>query len=142
MGALLYDAMVLAALWMASTAPLLVFTSGEAISTGSWSYRIYLLGIAGLFFSWFWTHGGQTLGMRAWRAKLETHDGKNVSWRQAGLRFMAALLSISCAGLGVLWALADPDRLTWHDRISGTRVVLISVEEMKGATRSDQRRSG
>jgi uncharacterized RDD family membrane protein YckC len=46
---------------------------------------------------------------------------------------MAALLSISCGGLGYLWALVDKERLTWHDRISGTRVVLISREEMERA---------
>ena len=135
LAALLYDSLVLTALWMAATALLLAFTGGEAVTGGAWLYRLYLLVIAGVFFCWFWTHGGQTLGMRAWRAKLETRDGGPVSWRQAGLRFVGVLLSIGCGGLGYLWALADKDRLTWHDRISATRVVLISVEDMQRAAR-------
>jgi uncharacterized RDD family membrane protein YckC len=118
---------------MICTAPLLILTGGEAISTGTWWFRLYLLGIDGMFFAWFWTHGGQTLGMRAWRARLETTHGDAVTWRHAWLRLMAALLSISCGGLGYLWALVDKERLTWHDRISGTRVVLISREEMERA---------
>jgi uncharacterized RDD family membrane protein YckC len=133
----MYDTLVLAALWMAATAPLLVLTGGEAISgVLVWLFRLYLLVIAATFFGWFWTHGGQTLGMRAWRAKLETRDGLPVNWRRAGLRFLAVLLSIACGGLGYLWALADRDRLTWHDRLSATRVVVISAEEMQGAARA------
>ena len=137
LGALLYDTLVLAALWMAATAPLLALTGGEAITGGAvWLFRLYLLLIAGAFFGWFWTHGGQTLGMRAWRAKLETRDGLAVNWRRAGLRFLAALLSIACGGLGYLWALADRDRLTWHDRLSATRVVVISVKDMDRAAQA------
>ena len=41
----------------------------------------------------------------------------------ASLRFVAALLSWAAVGLGFLWQLWDRDRLTWHDRISGTRIV-------------------
>ncbi len=71
LAALVYDSLVLAALWMAATLPVLALTGGEAVTGGVWLYRFYLLVIAGVFFGWFWTHGGQTLGMRAWRAKLE-----------------------------------------------------------------------
>lgn len=136
LGALLYDSLVLAALWMLTTAPLLALTGGEAIQQGALWFRLYLLVIAAGFFGWFWTHGGQTLGMRAWRAKLETRDGQPVTWSGAMIRFLAVLLSIAPAGLGYLWALVDRDRLTWHDRISGTRVVLISVADMEKAARA------
>ncbi len=135
LGALLYDSLVLAALWMLATTPLIAITGGEAIQQGALWFRLYLMVIAAGFFCWFWTHGGQTLGMRAWRAKLETHDGQAVSWSKAGIRFLAALLSIAPVGLGYLWALVDRDRLTWHDRISGTRVVLISVADMEKVAR-------
>lgn len=135
LGALLYDALILAALWMLATAPLLALTGGEAIGQGAPWFRLYLMVIAAVFFCWFWTHGGQTLGMRAWRAKLETTDGQSVDWPRAGIRFAAVLLSLAPAGLGYLWALVDKDRLTWHDRISGTRVVLISVADMERAAR-------
>ena len=119
LGALLYDSLVLAALWMLATAPLLALNGGQAIQQGAPWFRLYLMIIAAGFFGWFWTHGGQTLGMRAWRAKLETHDGQAVNWSKAGIRFLAVLLSIATGGLGYLWALVDRERLTWHDRISG-----------------------
>lgn len=136
MGALLYDTLVLAALWMFATAPLLLLTGGEAVTQGAWGYRLYLLVVAVGFHGWFWTHGGQTLGMRAWRVRLETRESGPVTWRQATIRCAAALLSVAALGLGYLWALVDRERLTWHDRLSGTRTVLISIEEMTAASRS------
>ncbi|MGD8784571.1 MAG: RDD family protein, partial [Thioalkalispiraceae bacterium] len=47
----------------------------------------YYLIVYYLFFTWFWTHGGQTLGMRAWHTRLLTSDGKLVNWKQALFRF-------------------------------------------------------
>ena len=76
------------------------------------------------FFALFWRLGGQTLGMRAWRLQARSEAGP-LSWRQAWLRSVAALLSWLPAGLGFLWSLADADRLAWHDRLSGTRLVVV-----------------
>jgi len=36
-----------------------------------------------------------------------------------------AQLSLLAAGLGFWWAWIDPDRLTWHDRASGTRLLRV-----------------
>jgi uncharacterized RDD family membrane protein YckC len=76
-----------------------------------------------LFFIFFWTRGGQTLGMRAWRLRLETHDGGFPSIPVATLRFFVAIVSLIPFGLGFLWQLWDKDKLTWHDRIAGTRML-------------------
>ena len=37
---------------------------------------LLMLAVAWAFYGWFWLHGGQTLGMRAWRLKLVTDDGR------------------------------------------------------------------
>jgi len=85
---------------------------------------IFLLIVIG-FFTWFWTHGGQTLGMRAWRLKLLSRDGQAVTLRQALVRLAGALLSLLPAGLGLLWVLIDPQRCAWHDRLSDTRLIVL-----------------
>ena len=46
-----------------------------------------------------------------------------VSLGAATLRFFAAILSWLPLGLGFFWQLWDADRLTWHDRLSRTRIV-------------------
>jgi uncharacterized RDD family membrane protein YckC len=39
------------------------------------------------------------------------------------LRFLAAIVSWLPFGLGFWWQLWDRDGLTWHDRLSSTRLV-------------------
>jgi len=90
------------------------------------AFQLYLYAICVLYFTWFWTHGGQTLGLRTWRLRVMAADGcSEVDWRSALLRALAAQLSWLALGLGYLWALWDRDGLTWHDRLSGTRVVRV-----------------
>jgi uncharacterized RDD family membrane protein YckC len=89
-------------------------------------FRLYLLGVILGFFCGFWLRGGQTLGMRAWRMRLIRADGGPLRPRDTFVRLAAATLSWAAAGLGFLWSLLDPQRLTWHDRLSKTRLVLVA----------------
>ena len=88
----------------------------------------YLLSICFVFFGWFWSHGGQTLGMRAWKIKLVNMSGSEnipVSWKSAWMRFIMAMFSWLCLGVGFWSALFNAERLAWHDQFSKTRVILI-----------------
>lgn len=125
LGALLYDALIVIALWVITGAIVLAFTGGEAVQAGTFWFRCLLLAVAALFFISFWTRGGQTLGMRAWRIKLVNDGGGPITWRTAGLRFLAGCLSLAAAGLGFVWALFDEHKRTWHDKAAGTRLVLL-----------------
>ncbi|MCW9056137.1 MAG: RDD family protein, partial [Gammaproteobacteria bacterium] len=90
-------------------------------------FILILLFITGfLFYGWFWTHGGQTLGMRTWKLKLVSIDNKPVSWKQALIRYIAALLSWGCFGFGFLWALLNKDKKTWHDMASDTALIQLN----------------
>jgi uncharacterized RDD family membrane protein YckC len=121
-----YDALIVLALLMVGTAALLPLTGGEAVDArGNLWYQLYLLAIVVGFFTGFWARGGQTLGMRAWRLKLERENGEAVRWRDGLLRLCACLLSWLPAGLGFLWAAVDDGGRTWHGRLSHTRIVLI-----------------
>jgi uncharacterized RDD family membrane protein YckC len=121
--AICYDSLVLAALAMLVTAALLFFTGGAAISAGNPAFRILLVVVAVLYFVWFWMHGRQTLGMRAWRLRVERFDGGALGWSDALARAATATLSWAACGLGFLWALVEPQRLAWHDRLSRTRLL-------------------
>ena len=121
-----YDSLLIAALMFTFTLILVVLGGGTAISPASWGFNISLLALNILFFGWFWTHGGQTLGMRAWKIRVERLDGTALSWRDALLRYASAWLLLLPPGLGFLWAGLDRDHRCWHDRLSATRVVLIA----------------
>lgn len=77
------------------------------------------------FFAKFWTHNGQTLGMQVWGLRVQNRDGSAISLLQALLRFIIAIASWLCLGLGFLWMLWDKDKRTWHDRYSESQVVRL-----------------
>ena len=122
--AMLYDALLVTALLFLATVPFIALRGGEAVERGdNLIYRSVLVLVVYAFFVGFWTRSGRTLGMQSWRLRLETADGRVPSLGRATLRFFAALLSWLPLGLGFVWQLWDPQGLTWHDRISGTRIV-------------------
>ena len=102
LAAIVYDGLLLAAVELAAAAlalGLVVAVRGvEAVKAQSPllahpGFSVYLLLVCFLFYAGFWTHGGQTLGLRAWRLRVQRYDGQALSWGQALLRF----------GLGALW---------------------------------------
>jgi uncharacterized RDD family membrane protein YckC len=120
LAAVIYDLLLLVAVLFVATALILPLNGGAAFSAQQIIYPIYLLVISFLFYGWFWTHGGQTLGLRAWHMKVRTVNQTNMSWKQAVLRFIAAIVSWLVFGLGFLWVLVDKDHRSWHDHLSGT----------------------
>ena len=109
-GAILYDSLLLFALWFIATVPFIAIRGGDSVDSASGmlhvAYRITLLLVAYGFFVGFWTTKGRTLGMQSWGLQLETADGRIPSLGQATLRFFTAIVSaISPAGVEVPWAL-------------------------------------
>jgi uncharacterized RDD family membrane protein YckC len=102
--------------------------------------------VIGVYFVWFWTHGGQTVAMKAWRLRLLRRDGSPVRRVQALCRyllcwvwFLPALgtayalwpvngpaVIVLLAGGIVVYALLSrllPERQFLHDVVCGTRLV-------------------
>jgi uncharacterized RDD family membrane protein YckC len=123
----LYDLLLLAALVLVATFPFLA-VFGD--STSGWRrhvLQVWVLAVAGAYFVWFWTHGGQTLPMKTWRLRIVRTDGAPVSGWRALHRYVIAALGLFAAGVGFLWALVDRDRQFLHDRLSGTAIVEVSA---------------
>ncbi|MCS3902171.1 putative RDD family membrane protein YckC [Methylohalomonas lacus] len=121
LAAMVYDGLLLVGVLFVASLPVTLL-SGGAIPAGAPAFQLYLLGIIFLYLAWQWTRGGQTLGMKAWRLRLVSNDANGLNWARALLRFLAALLSLAACGLGYAWLLVDRERLTWHDRLSATRL--------------------
>lgn len=85
----------------------------------------WLLAVAGGYFVASWTRLGATIGMRAWKLKLMRDDGARIDARTALVRYLLALLSLAVLGAGFWYALFDPGRRTWHDRVCGTRMTRL-----------------
>lgn len=130
LAAMFYDAWLILAMWLLGVTVDFFIRKALGINPdGSHPLlQAYLVICPFVFFGWFWTHGGQTLGMRAWRLKLLGVDGSEVGWRQSIVRVAGAHVSLFALGLGYLWILLDKRRMAWHDHLSRTRLVIVTEE--------------
>ncbi len=149
LAALVYDGLLLAGVLLGATGLALglavALLGSESVARhsplqGNPFFSTYLLLVCFFFYGGFWVHGGQTLGMRAWRLRVQRPDGRNIGWWQALLRFLVAglwpvpvaaylyrvlgvgvgpslLAGVACLILGL--ALRLPDR------VSETELVLL-----------------
>jgi uncharacterized RDD family membrane protein YckC len=153
LAAMFYDALLTLAIWLVANGVLLLFTGGKAVASGNPLMTLYLLSVTFLFFGWFWTHGGQTLGMRAWRMRLQRRDGGALSWPRALGRFLTAVPAWALFIFGIIhstipaklhlptiivaaphgtylllatvWLIIDNRAGTWRERVTDTRVVVL-----------------
>lgn len=78
-----------------------------------------------LFFGYFWTKNGQTLGMQVWHLRIQNSDNSAISWNQALVRFFTATVSFALFGAGYLWILIDKEGRSWQCISSESKVVRI-----------------
>lgn len=140
-GALVYDGLLVLALVLTTSGLANLFAGRPEIAEDAASVSLEnmqtvsgpLLGsliviVVFTFFAYFWVRHGRTLGMQAWRLRVQTGDGYNITLNQAWKRFLAAIPSLGLLGLGYFWMWLDPGRRTWPDRLSGTRVVMVPAD--------------
>lgn len=96
----------------------------QAPKYGSW-YLALIYWVVGLYFGYFWRQSGQTVGMKAWRLRLQASGGFRPSWVQCLLRYLMATLSLATLGLGYLWMYSNKERRTWPDLFSNTELELL-----------------
>lgn len=133
--AMLYDGLLLVGIWMIAAVAVVV-PSNQGIAPHTTWFQVYLLLVTWLYFAVSW-RAGCTLGMKAWHLRIESFSGQ-MGWVTTMVRFVVALASLGSLGLGFVWSLFHPEKATWHDLASNTRLVLIP----KSATRQQGKRQG
>jgi len=96
--------------------------------------QIYVLGIAFFYFGYSWRRGGQTIGMKTWRIRVQStdtdsHEDNQLSWKQCLIRYLVAIVSWLAAGLGFIWIIFDSKHQSWHDKASSTQLVVLPKVE-------------
>lgn len=102
------------------------------------------------FFGWFWRRNGQTLGMQAWKIRVQTPAGDFINWRQVVLRcttslgVIAVYLLLNSISLEIHWGIAAAvalasmipmpwmNRLAVNDKLSNSRVVQVPKDQRIG----------
>jgi uncharacterized RDD family membrane protein YckC len=147
-GVLLFGVLTLAALAYG------LLTQQRHALVGMHGLQAFLFLVLGLYFTWFWSHGGQTVAMKTWHVRLLSKEGQPVGAARAWLRyllswlwFVPALAGVYLAGLRsggaitlallggvVIYALLsrlNPRRQFLHDLISRTELVYWPTVQRK-----------
>ncbi|WFE68754.1 RDD family protein [Thiomicrospira sp. R3] len=125
--ALLYDLLLLLALWFAAALPFVIW-QGPGFEKNPFTlivFQLYLLIISYIYLSFFWLQTGQTPGLRTWKLRLIRLDGYLPTRHDANKRFFFCLISIATLGLGWLWLFFNQQGQTLHDRLSNTKIIDI-----------------
>lgn len=144
LGSMIYDGLLVLAIWM--VLGLLFVFLGNLVGRPMIPLQFAVNVVAAwLFFAWFWTRTGQTLGMQTWQIRLREEGGGPVTLRRATVRYLVALAqwllllfaihlareygaavtvavtALVLVGLGL--SQLHPRRLMLHDWLSGTVLV-------------------
>lgn len=134
-----YEALLLIAVVIVASFPLAPLLHALPPSWARLVNQGFLLGLIGVYLVWFWRHGGQTLAMKTWRLKLVSRHGGRLGLVQAWLRYALAVIGLATFGLGFFWALLDRERQFLHDRLAGTRLVLLpAFDPPQGEERAER----
>jgi len=156
LGAILYDSLICVAVLMVATIPFVPFLHGKVLDPSevgglAYVYRVWELVVLAAFFVFFWARRGQTIGMQAWRLRIEDERGNLLDWRTALMRFVYAALpwllsmlvlsftdqhvwsvsrivGVGFAACGVLNLISpwfDRGRRSWHDKLSRSKIIVI-----------------
>lgn len=146
MAAFLYEGVLLFGVLMISGYLYSSLTQMRHALHGTLGLQLFLFLILGIYFVWFWSHGGQTVAMKAWHIRLVDCQGQPVGQFRALCRyalcwlwFLPALGSVKLLGLtgglaytvviitGVVayaaLARLHPERQFWHDVVCRTRLI-------------------
>ena len=126
LASLIYDGLLLAALFLVTTFIFIALFGDATHAPLRYWLQACLYLVATTYLLWCWLHGGQTLAMQTWRIRLVGDKTQTVSVDRALQRYLLASLGLMFFGAGFLWALFDRERLFLHDRLLGTRLVLVS----------------
>jgi uncharacterized RDD family membrane protein YckC len=146
LAAFVYEGVLLFGVWMTAAGVYSVFTGMRHALQGRHGLMAFLLVTMAAYFVWFWTHGGQTVAMKAWHVRLVDAHARPVTVPRAlarhllawlwfapallaaelsGLKSGASAASIVLAGAAAYAGLSrlHPERQFWHDVVCGTRLV-------------------
>lgn len=146
LAAFVYEGVLLFGLLMTAGLIYGIATQQRHALQGLHGLQVFVFLVLGVYFSWFWTHGGQTVAMKTWHLRVLTPQGQPVRMARAWARyllswlwFLPALLFAYLAGLrggtqvgmalfvGVIayasLAFFNRQRQLPHELMSGTRLV-------------------
>ncbi|HEY7865641.1 MAG TPA: RDD family protein [Psychromonas sp.] len=85
-------------------------------------FALYLAIVLIGFYGYFWTKAGQTIGMKAWRLRVQNSDGSNISFTQSLIR-----MATSAFGLGNILVFFG-NKSAFQDQWAECEMVVLTKE--------------
>lgn len=123
--AVVYEALILLALALALTTAFVMVLGDASYGLKRLGLQTLLWFVLGAYFVRCWVVSGQTLASQTWRLKVVDQAGQLLSVRMAVIRYFLASLLMLPAGLTLWWALVDRERQFLHDRLLGSRIIVL-----------------
>jgi uncharacterized RDD family membrane protein YckC len=93
--------------------------------TGPRFAAFFVITLQYLYFVFFFSTTGQTVGKAVMGLRVVTIDGKRMGVKRSFLRTLCYTISLAPLGLGFLWVLGEDRRRAWHDKIARTYVLYV-----------------
>jgi len=136
LGIISYDLIIIAAILLLSTTFLffvLFLLNIDSPEPYSIYFRLYLLGVIVSYYHvcWAYLEHGQTIGMKAWRVKLENNTASSnqisnkITLQQSILRILGGIITLVSLGTSNIILYLNKKHITLAEYLSKTRLILI-----------------
>ena len=97
-----------------------LFLAADGLQASALPFALLALLLSLVYFGLFHGSTGRTPGKALFGIEVRSGDGGDPTWDKVALRCFGAALGLTCAGVGIFWAIFEPRRRGWADMISGT----------------------
>ncbi len=114
----IYDLFLLLGVWFA-VGSFAVWVNGGIIEV-KWIGPSLVLTSTWIFYGYFWTHGGKTLGMAVWKFEIYSIDKNKINFRKVSIRFFSNIITVLLGGIPLMFMYFSKNNLSLSDYLSKT----------------------
>ena len=114
----IYDLFLLLGVWFA-VGSFAVWINGGIIEA-KWIGPFLVLVSTWIFYGYFWTHGGKTLGMAVWKFEIYSIDENKINFQKVSIRFFSNVITVILGGTPLILMYFSKNNLSLSDYLSKT----------------------
>ena len=114
----IYDLFLLLGVWFA-VGSFAVWINGGIIEV-KWIGPSLVLTSTWIFYGYFWTHGGKTLGMAVWKFEIYSIDENKINFQKVSIRFFSNIITVLLGGIPLVFMYFSKNNLSLSDYLSKT----------------------
>ena len=114
----IYDLFLLLGVWFA-VGSFAVWINGGIIEA-KWIGPFLVLVSTWIFYGYFWTHGGKTLGMAVWKFEIYSIDEDKINFQKVSIRFFSNVITVLLGGTPLILMYFSKNNLSLSDYLSKT----------------------